>query len=109
MSEQSDLKKKIKLAKRLVEDEPDPYKIEAFKVILSKLIEQRSIAEIIPEITREKARLGEKPIKANGKSLKIDPTMLEMGKFYLVKWKGDEFSVRKISKTKIEVYEVIPA
>lgn len=108
MSEKSDLKKKIKLARHLVEDEPEPYKIEAFKVILGKLIEQGSIAEILPDISRKKARSGEKPIKANGKSLKIDPAMLEMGKFYLVKWKGDEFSVRKISKAKIEVYEVIP-
>jgi hypothetical protein len=109
MSEKSDLKKKIKLAKRLVEDEPDPYKIEAFKVILAKLIEQRSIAELMPDIAKEEVRLGEKPIKVNGKSLKIDPAMLQMGKFYLVKCKGDEFSVRKISKTRVEVYEVIPA
>jgi len=43
------LKQKIKQAREAVQDEPDPYKIEAFKVILSKLIEQRSISEILPE------------------------------------------------------------
>jgi hypothetical protein len=45
----SELKQKIKQAREAVQDEPDPYKIEAFKVILSKLIEQRSISEILPE------------------------------------------------------------
>ena len=43
------MKQKIKQAREAVQDEPDPYKIEAFKVILSKLIEQRSISEILPE------------------------------------------------------------
>jgi hypothetical protein len=44
----SELKQKIRQAREAVQDEPDPYKIEAFKVILSKLIEQRSISEILP-------------------------------------------------------------
>ena len=44
-----ELKRKIKYAKEAVKDEPDPYKIEAFKVILSNLIAQRSIDEILPE------------------------------------------------------------
>lgn len=44
----SELRQKIKQAREAVQDEPDPYKIEAFKVILSKLIEQRSISEILP-------------------------------------------------------------
>jgi hypothetical protein len=44
-----ELKQKIRQAREAVQDEPEPYKLEAFKVILSKLIEQRSITEILPE------------------------------------------------------------
>lgn len=51
----NELKQKIKQAREAVEGEPDPYKIEAFKVILSKLIEQRSIREILPEEAVRKA------------------------------------------------------
>ncbi|MEM3128501.1 MAG: hypothetical protein QXN83_05850 [Nitrososphaerales archaeon] len=45
----SELRQKIRQAREAVQDEPEPYKIEAFKVILSKLIEQHSISEILPE------------------------------------------------------------
>lgn len=48
------MKQKIRQAREAVQDEPDPYKLEAFKVILSKLIEQRSISEILPEGAIEK-------------------------------------------------------
>ncbi|MGH9910385.1 MAG: hypothetical protein ACRD32_07065, partial [Nitrososphaerales archaeon] len=47
----SQLKEKIKQAREAVQGEPEPYRIEAFKVILSKLIEQQSISEILPEGT----------------------------------------------------------
>lgn len=43
------MKEKIKQAREAVQGEPEPYRIEAFKVILSKLIEQQSISEILPE------------------------------------------------------------
>ena len=43
-----ELKRTIKYAREAVKDESDPYKIEAFKVILSNLIAQRSIDEILP-------------------------------------------------------------
>lgn len=43
------MKEKIKQAREAVQGEPKPYRIEAFKVILSKLIEQQSISEILPE------------------------------------------------------------
>jgi len=45
----SELKQKIRQAREAVGDEPDPYRIEAFKVILSKLIEERSIGGILPK------------------------------------------------------------
>lgn len=107
MSEASDLKRKIKIAREAVKGEPEPYKLEAFKVILARLLEMGSIEAILPEEYRRASK--GKPIKVNGKSLKINPNMLELGKFYLFKWKWDNYSVRKISKDKIEVYEVIEA
>ena len=48
------MKEKIKQAREAVQGEPEPYRIEAFKVILSKLIEQQSISEILPEGAVEK-------------------------------------------------------
>ncbi|MFQ5941094.1 MAG: hypothetical protein ACE5KA_05280 [Nitrososphaerales archaeon] len=45
----SELKHKIRQAREAVQDEPDPYKLEAFKVILARLIEEGSIGEILPE------------------------------------------------------------
>jgi len=107
LNKASDLKRKIKLAREAVQDEPEPYKLEAFKVILSRLIEQASISEILPEEYGKASKPKPKPIKVNGKSLKINPDVLELGKFYLFKWKRDNYSVRKMSKSKIEVYEVI--
>ncbi|MBE44100.1 MAG: hypothetical protein CMO16_02820 [Thaumarchaeota archaeon] len=50
-----ELKRTIKYAREAVKDESDPYKIEAFKVILSNLIAQRSIDEILPEGVVRKA------------------------------------------------------
>ena len=47
--ETSELKQWIRQAREAVEDEPDPYKLEAFKVVLSRLIEHASISEILPE------------------------------------------------------------
>ncbi|MFQ5920896.1 MAG: hypothetical protein ACE5JV_02645 [Nitrososphaerales archaeon] len=47
--ERSDLKRWIRLAYDAVQGQPEPYKLEAFKVILSRLIEQGSISEILPE------------------------------------------------------------
>ncbi|MGH9922976.1 MAG: hypothetical protein ACRD38_09505, partial [Nitrososphaerales archaeon] len=107
LSKASDLKRKIRLAREAVQDEPNPYKLEAFKVILSRLIEQASMNAILPEDYGKASKI--KPIKVNGKSLKINPKVLELGKFYLFRWKRDNYSVRKISKSKIEVYEVIEA
>ncbi|MFQ5970206.1 MAG: hypothetical protein ACE5J2_06925 [Nitrososphaerales archaeon] len=47
--ETSELKQWIRKAREAVQGEPDPYKLEAFKVILSRLIEQASIRDILPE------------------------------------------------------------
>ncbi|MGH9878267.1 MAG: hypothetical protein ACRD5H_11565, partial [Nitrososphaerales archaeon] len=47
--ETAELKQWIRQAREAVQDEPDPYKLEAFKVILSRLIEHASISEILPE------------------------------------------------------------
>jgi hypothetical protein len=47
--ETTELKQWIRQAREAVQDEPEPYKIEAFKVILSRLIERTSISEILPE------------------------------------------------------------
>jgi len=44
-----ELKQWIRQAREAVQDEPDPYKLEAFKVILSRLIEHASISEVLPE------------------------------------------------------------
>ncbi len=107
LNETAELKRKIRLAIRAVENEPEPYKLEAFKVILSRLIEQTSIAELLPEESGKFKMPKGKPIKVNHKYLKINPQLLKMGKFYLFKWKRDNYSVRKVSKNKIEVYEVI--
>lgn len=41
----NDLKQKIKIAKEAVENESEPYKTEAFKVILNKLIESDSVSK----------------------------------------------------------------
>src|SRR5574341_872551 len=51
-----ELKQWIRQAREAVQDEPDPYKLEAFKVILSRLIEHASISEILPE-----GAIGRKP------------------------------------------------
>ena len=45
----TELRQWIRQAREAVQDEPEPYKLEAFKVILSRLIEQGSISEILPE------------------------------------------------------------
>lgn len=47
--ETTELKRWIRQAREAVRDEPEPYKIEAFKVILSRLIDQSSISDILPE------------------------------------------------------------
>jgi hypothetical protein len=47
--ETAEFKQWIRQAREAVQDEPDPYKLEAFKVILSRLIEHASISEILPE------------------------------------------------------------
>ena len=47
--ETAELKQWIRQAREAVQDEPDPYKLEAFKVILSRLIEHASISEVLPE------------------------------------------------------------
>ncbi len=47
--EATELKQWIRQAREAVQDEPEPYKLEAFKVILSRLIEHASIDEILPE------------------------------------------------------------
>jgi len=47
--ETTELKRWIRQAREAVQDEPEPYKLEAFKVILSRLIERASISEILPE------------------------------------------------------------
>lgn len=47
--ETTELKQWIRQAREAVRDEPEPYKLEAFKVILSRLIEKASISEILPE------------------------------------------------------------
>lgn len=57
----SELKQRIRQAREAVKDEPDPYKIEAFMVILSKLIEQRSIGEVLPEGAVKRDRKGRVP------------------------------------------------
>ena len=56
--ETAELKQWIRQAREAVQDEPDPYKLEAFKVILSRLIEHASISEILPEgaIGKKKAK-----------------------------------------------------
>ena len=43
------MKQWIRQAREAVQGEPEPYKLEAFKVILSRLIEQASIRDILPE------------------------------------------------------------
>lgn len=56
----TELKQWIRQARAAVQDEPEPYKLEAFKVILSKLIEQRTISEILPEgavVKKSKAKI----------------------------------------------------
>ncbi|MFY3739922.1 MAG: hypothetical protein HMLIMOIP_000347 [Candidatus Nitrosomirales archaeon] len=57
--ETAELKQWIRQAREAVQDEPDPYKLEAFKVILSRLIEHASISEILPEgaIGKKKAKV----------------------------------------------------
>jgi hypothetical protein len=47
--ETTELKQWIRQAREAVQDEPDPYKLEAFKVILARLIEHASISEILPQ------------------------------------------------------------
>ncbi len=48
--EATELKQWIRQAREAVQDEPEPYKLEAFKVILSRLMEEHaSIGEILPE------------------------------------------------------------
>ncbi len=48
--EATELKQWIRQAREVVQDEPEPYKLEAFKVILSRLMEEHaSISEIVPE------------------------------------------------------------
>jgi hypothetical protein len=60
--EAHELKQWIRQAREAVEDEPEPYKLEAFKVILSRLIENASISEILPEgAVKPKARSGRIP------------------------------------------------
>ncbi len=55
--ETSEMRRWIRQAREAVQDEPEPYKLEAFKVILSKLIEQHSLAAVLPpEVTRRPKR-----------------------------------------------------
>ncbi len=58
----SELKQRIRQAREAVRDEPEPYKIEAFKVILSKLIEQRSVSRVLPnEVVGKLEKTGKIP------------------------------------------------
>ena len=68
----TELKRWIRQAREAVQDEPEPYKLEAFKVILSRLIEQTSISEILPE-----GAIGKKPVKAKVAPGKIPDDMLQ--------------------------------
>lgn len=61
--ETAELKQWIRQAREAVQDEPDPYKLEAFKVILSRLIEHASISEILPEGAIRKPRVKVAPEK----------------------------------------------
>jgi len=70
--ETTELKQWIRQAREAVQDEPEPYKIEAFKVILSRLIEQASISEILPE-----GAISKKPAKAKVTPGKIPDDMLQ--------------------------------
>lgn len=47
-----ELKKNIQLAKKAVEDEPEPYKTEAFKIVLEKLLDTASAFET--EVTQDR-------------------------------------------------------
>ncbi len=67
----TELRQWIRRAREAVQDEPEPYKLEAFKVILSRLIEQGSIGEILPE-----GALGKKA-RAMGTSGKIPDSILQ--------------------------------
>ena len=57
----SELKQRIRQAREAVRDEPEPYKIEAFKVILSKLIEQRSVSRVLPNLVGKLEKTGKIP------------------------------------------------
>lgn len=70
--ETTDLKQWIRQARDAVKDEPEPYKIEAFKVILSRLIEQASISEILPE-----GAISKKPARAKVTLGKIPDDILQ--------------------------------
>jgi len=70
--ETTELKQWIRQARDAVKDEPEPYKIEAFKVILSRLIEQASISEILPE-----GAISKKPAKAKVTTGKIPDDILQ--------------------------------
>lgn len=61
------MKQKIRQAREAVADEPDPYKLEAFKVILSKLIEQRSLGSVLPEGAVRERTKGRIPDELMGK------------------------------------------
>lgn len=43
MEEVEKLKEKIKIAHEAVQDEPDPYKLEAFKIVLGKLLKEHMV------------------------------------------------------------------
>lgn len=70
--ETTELKQWIRQARDAVKDEPEPYKLEAFKVILSRLIEQASISEILPE-----GAISKKPAKAKVTLGKIPDDILQ--------------------------------
>lgn len=69
--EATELKQWIRQAREAVQDEPEPYKLEAFKVILSRLIERASISEILPE-----GAVSRKPAKARSPG-RVPDDMLE--------------------------------